>query len=162
MGRAFAFVGPSGSGKTTLICRLLEEFGARRVHCAAVKHAHHGFEMDYPGKDSYKMRLAGAAAVVVASASASALWRREKDGRRVEQLIDEFLGEYDIVLVEGYHWSSLPKILLPGAEAAGYAIAPPVRARISVEGDPPPSSGVPHFRRDDVALLAEYLLSLSP
>ncbi|GAB4236186.1 MAG: hypothetical protein Kow00109_09620 [Acidobacteriota bacterium] len=157
MNKAVAFVGPSGSGKTTLICRLVSELQRRGLRCAVIKHAHHGFEMDHPGKDTFRMREAGAAAVVIASGTATAFWRREVEQRRAEELIEEFVADYDLVLVEGYHRSSLPKVLLPGAEEAGYEVVGPVWARVSATEPSSAAAPIPRFHRDEVAALADFL-----
>jgi molybdopterin-guanine dinucleotide biosynthesis protein MobB len=108
------FVGASGSGKTTLIAALLPLLRAAGVRAAVLKHARHGFDMDHPGKDSYRMREAGAAQVLVASRSRWVL-QTELDGTLEEPPFRQLLGQFDpllvdLVLAEGFAGESYPKI----------------------------------------------------
>src|SRR5262245_55633692 len=73
--RVFGLAGWSGSGKTTLLARLIPELGRRGVSVSTLKHAHHGFDIDHPGKDSHVHRMAGAREVMVASSRRWALIR---------------------------------------------------------------------------------------
>jgi molybdopterin-guanine dinucleotide biosynthesis protein B len=108
------FVGASGSGKTTLITSVLPGLASAGLRVAVLKHAHHGFEMDRPGKDSYRVREAGASQVLVASRSRWALLS-ELDGDLDEPPFRELLGHFhpdrvDAVLVEGFAGERYPKI----------------------------------------------------
>ena len=108
------FVGASGSGKTTLISRVLPALRAEGLRVAVLKHAHCGFDMDRPGKDSYRVREAGAAEVLIASRSR---WAHlgELEGHLDEPPFRELLGRFDpervdVVLVEGFARECYPKI----------------------------------------------------
>jgi molybdopterin-guanine dinucleotide biosynthesis protein B len=108
------FVGASGSGKTTLITAVLPALSSAGLRVAVLKHAHCGFEMDRPGKDSYRVREAGAAQVLVASRSRWALLT-ELEGDLEEPPFRELLDCFprdrvDAVLVEGFARESYPKI----------------------------------------------------
>ena len=95
--------GWSGSGKTALIVRLIPELIARGYRVATVKHAHHAFDIDTPGKDSYQHRAAGAAEVVVSSAKRWAIMHENRD--EAEPALEDLLARLspvDIVLVEGF------------------------------------------------------------
>ena len=106
----------SGTGKTTLLIALLPRLRARGLRAAVVKHAHHAFEMDQPGKDSHSLRLAGADQVVVASRKRMAWVREFASERREPRLQDALdaldLRELDLVLVEGFKHEPYPKIEL--------------------------------------------------
>jgi molybdopterin-guanine dinucleotide biosynthesis protein B len=106
-----AVVGWKNSGKTTLVTKLIAEFVARGVRVASVKHAHHIFEIDHAGTDSFRHRLAGASAVAVVSARRLALIRElaEEEAPPLSHVLAQ-LGPSDLVLVEGYKSLSLPKI----------------------------------------------------
>lgn len=106
------FAGYSGSGKTTLVEKLIPALKARGLRVSVVKHAHHKFDIDHPGKDTFRHRAAGAFEVVVASQNRLALIREfEKPSRlTVHQLIAELYGGVDWVLVEGFKSSDLLKI----------------------------------------------------
>ncbi len=108
------FVGASGSGKTTLITALLPELSAAGLRVAVLKHARHGFDMDRPGKDSYRAREAGAAQVLVASASRWVLMT-EVDAPLEEPPFHALLAQFDrarvdLVLAEGFAGEPYPKI----------------------------------------------------
>jgi molybdopterin-guanine dinucleotide biosynthesis adapter protein len=106
------FAGFSGSGKTTLVEALIPVLKARGLRVSVVKHAHHKFDIDHPGKDTFRHREAGAFEVVVASAKRLALVREfERPGElKVHHLIAELYDGVDWVLVEGFKDSDLHKI----------------------------------------------------
>jgi molybdopterin-guanine dinucleotide biosynthesis protein B len=109
---AIGFAGFSGAGKTTLVERLIPVLKRRGRRVSVVKHAHHKFDIDHPGKDTYRHREAGAFEVVVASDKRLALMREFEQPAQlsVNQLIAELDDSADWVLVEGFKHSSLPKI----------------------------------------------------
>ncbi|UUZ63313.1 molybdopterin-guanine dinucleotide biosynthesis protein B [Polaromonas sp. P1(28)-13] len=106
------FAGYSGSGKTTLVEKLIPALKLRGLRVSVVKHAHHKFDIDHPGKDTYRHREAGAFEVVVASDKRMALMREfEKPSEMtVHQLIAELYDGVDWVLVEGFKSSDVLKI----------------------------------------------------
>ncbi len=110
--KVVGFAGYSGSGKTTLVERLIPALKARGVRVSVVKHAHHKFDIDHAGKDTWRHREAGAFEVVVASSQRLALMREfERPAQlSVHQLIAELYEGVDWVLVEGFKDSDLPKI----------------------------------------------------
>jgi molybdopterin-guanine dinucleotide biosynthesis adapter protein len=110
--KVVGFAGYSGSGKTTLIEQLITDFKSRGLRVSVVKHAHHRFDIDQPGKDSYRHRSAGAFEVLVASNRRSALIReyeRESDPT-VHQLLAQLYEGVDWVFVEGFKYSDLLKL----------------------------------------------------
>jgi molybdopterin-guanine dinucleotide biosynthesis adapter protein len=109
--RIIGFAGWSGSGKTTLIAKLIPSLVARGLMVSTVKHAHHGFDVDTPGKDSYTHRLAGATEVMVASSRRWALMHelRGRDEPSVYDLLEK-LSPVDLVLVEGFKSARHPRI----------------------------------------------------
>jgi molybdopterin-guanine dinucleotide biosynthesis protein B len=110
--KAVGFAGFSGSGKTTLVERLIPALKLRGLRVSVVKHAHHKFDIDHPGKDTWRHREAGAFEVVVASDQRLALMREfERPAQlTVHHLIAELYDGVDWVLVEGFKESNLPKI----------------------------------------------------
>jgi molybdopterin-guanine dinucleotide biosynthesis protein B len=116
------FAGYSGSGKTTLVEKLIPALKARGLRVSVVKHAHHKFDIDHPGKDTFRHRVAGAFEVVVASQNRLALMREfEKPSEMtVHQLIAELYGGVDWVLVEGFKSSDLLKIEVWRGPSADY------------------------------------------
>jgi molybdopterin-guanine dinucleotide biosynthesis protein B len=109
--RMFGFAGWSGSGKTTLIERLIPRLTARGLRVSLIKHAHHSFDIDHEGKDSWRHRRAGCTEVLVASRARFALMHELRD--EPEPSLPELAGRLapcDLVLVEGYKWSPIPKL----------------------------------------------------
>ena len=121
------FAGYSGSGKTTLVEQLIPVLKSRGLRVSVVKHAHHSFDIDQPGKDTHRHRGAGAFEVVVASQNRLALMREfERPSQMtVHQLIAELWGGVDWVLVEGFKSSDLLKIEVWRAPTESYAGKPP-------------------------------------
>ncbi|WP_332774817.1 molybdopterin-guanine dinucleotide biosynthesis protein B [Polaromonas sp.] len=117
--KVVGFAGYSGSGKTTLVEKLIPALKLRGLRVSVVKHAHHSFDIDRPGKDTWRHREAGAFEVVVASQHRLALMREfEKPAQlSVHQLIAELYSGVDWVLVEGFKDSDLLKIEIWRAEA---------------------------------------------
>jgi molybdopterin-guanine dinucleotide biosynthesis adapter protein len=109
--RTFGFAGWSGSGKTTLLEKLIPRLVARGLRVSLVKHAHHDFDIDVPGKDSYRHRHAGCQEVLVSSANRWALMHelRAADELTLEGALAR-LSPCDLVLIEGYKHSTMPKL----------------------------------------------------
>lgn len=104
------FVGKSGSGKTTFLEKLIPELVARGLRVGLVKHDVHGFELDQPGKDTYRLRQAGAVRVAISAPQQFALIGQVEEELTLEELAQRYLGDVDLVLAEGYKRSQLPKI----------------------------------------------------
>lgn len=154
-------VGVSNSGKTTLIVRLVEHLVGRGIRVATVKHASHGFEMDRPGKDSYRHFHAGAEAVLVSSPGAYALVARrpEREEASLEELLS-LLPPVDLVLVEGFKGSSFPTIEVHRQESGRERI-PHLAHRVAVASDRPVNEGLPWFHLDDIEGIADLVLRVA-
>ncbi len=109
--KIFGVIGWKNSGKTTLMANLLEEFTGRGYIVSAIKHAHHRFDIDHPGRDSYKFREAGARQVALVSPKRWALMHelRGEDKPEFAEILAH-IGPCDLVLVEGYKGGPFPKI----------------------------------------------------
>jgi molybdopterin-guanine dinucleotide biosynthesis protein B len=110
------FVGKSGSGKTTLIEAAVRELKKKGFRVAVVKHAHHGFEMDRQGKDSWRFAQAGSDVVVVSSPGRVAMIEHVDGELDYDQVISRIGSKVDIVLVEGFKQSSKVKVDVSGTE----------------------------------------------
>jgi molybdopterin-guanine dinucleotide biosynthesis adapter protein len=109
--RTFGFAGWSGSGKTTLIEKLIPLFVKRGLRVSLIKHAHHSFDVDHPGKDSYRHRHAGAAEVLVTSSRRWVLMHELGGGEEppFEEQIKHF-SPCDLLIVEGFKYAPIPKL----------------------------------------------------
>ncbi|HEV2286338.1 MAG TPA: molybdopterin-guanine dinucleotide biosynthesis protein B [Steroidobacteraceae bacterium] len=155
--RVLGIAGWSGSGKTTLIARLIPLLTARGLTVAAVKHAHHSFEVDHPGKDSYQFRAAGASEVLVSSARRWVQMHELGDGESEETLAGLLrrVSPCDLVLIEGFKRERHPKLEVFRRSLGFtplYAADPRVVAVASDE--PLPQARIPVVALDDVSAIA--------
>ena len=137
---AIAFVGRHNSGKTTLVTRVISELVARGYDVGSVKHhGHRGFEIDVPGKDSWRHRQAGASEVAVCSPDRFALMRELDEELECAEVVG-MMRPHDVVVVEGYRYSGLPtiEVMRSGNERDAVAAREFVRAasQVSREGGP--------------------------
>lgn len=158
--KVFGIVGFKNAGKTGLMVRLVEEFTGRGLSVSTLKHAHHSFDVDQPGKDSHRHRVAGARQVLLASGARWALMSELRGAPEppLEHLIGK-LDPVDLVLVEGWKRDRHPKIeavrvgnrhpLLAGDD-------PTVRA---VASDAEIETPCRRFELDDTAAIADFILS---
>jgi molybdopterin-guanine dinucleotide biosynthesis protein MobB len=109
---AISFVAESGTGKTTLIEAVIKELKSRNLKVGAIKHDAHKFDIDYPGKDSYRFTAAGADTMLISSTEKMAMVAKPAIELDMESVLAKFFGDMDIVLTEGYKRSSLPKIVV--------------------------------------------------
>lgn len=159
--RVFGLVGRSGAGKTTLAEKLLRILTARGLVVSTMKHAHHGFDMDRPGKDTWRMREAGAAEVMVVSGDRWALLaeRREPAEPDVDALIAR-MAPVDLLLIEGFRAHSHPKIEVHRPSTGHDLLWRPGSDIVAVATDRPMVGlGVPRLDLDDVEGIADFLVS---
>ena len=163
--KVVGFAGYSGSGKTTLVERLIPVLKLRGQRVSVVKHAHHKFDIDHPGKDTWRHREAGAFEVVVASDRRLALMREfEKPGElTVHQLIAELSDDADWVLVEGFKDSDLLKIEVWRAATAKPAryMADDLVAAIATDSPQqlPAATALEVLDLNDAEAIADWLMS---
>jgi len=158
--RVYGVTGWKNSGKTTLMERLVAEIAGRGLTVSTLKHAHHAFDIDRPGKDSHRHRLAGARQVLVASGARWALMT-ELRGAPEPALADLLaqLAPVDLVLVEGYKRDRHAKIEVRRAATAQDLIAAGDPTIEAVASDAAlPGLGVPVFDLDDAAGVANFIL----
>lgn len=108
--RVVAFVAKSNTGKTTLLEKVIRELRKRGYRIGAIKHDAHSFDIDHPGKDSHRLAAAGADTMLITSPEKLALIRRHDRTPPLEELVETYFGDVDIVLTEGFKRSALPKI----------------------------------------------------
>lgn len=108
--RAVSFVAKSGTGKTTLLEQVISELKTRKYRVGVIKHDAHRFDIDHPGKDSYRMAAAGADTVLISSPEKLAMVKVHASSPPIGQLIETYFADMDIVLTEGFKQGDLPKI----------------------------------------------------
>ena len=158
--RIFGLAGWSGSGKTTLITGLIPELLARGVTVSTVKHAHHAFDIDRPGKDSWRHREAGACEVMVASERRWALMHELRAGPEpsLDRLIAQ-MSPVDLILVEGFKHHSHPKIEICRPALGKPPLYPDDRFVVAVASDEPlPGLGLPLLPLSEPATVARFII----
>lgn len=154
---AICIVGRKNAGKTTLIERLLPALAARGHRVATIKHDAHDFEIDVPGKDTWRHREAGSRTTIIASSSKVAMVRLTDREVDIDEMLRLVPHSYDLVLIEGLKRSSLPKVLVrPEPEDELLYASSEILAVVS-DGHNGASSSVPRFRLDEMDALAEII-----
>lgn len=162
--KIFGFAGWSGSGKTTLIEKLIPRFVAGGLRVSLIKHAHHAFDVDQPGKDSYRHRHAGASEVLVTSSRRWVLMHELRGAAEPtfdEQL--ERLSPCDLVLVEGFKYAPIPKLEVWRATTGEPLLAPNDPNIVAIATDAPLATHLPTLNLNDetgIATFMERFLSL--
>jgi molybdopterin-guanine dinucleotide biosynthesis protein B len=153
-----SLVGKSGVGKTTALERIIREIKRRGYRVGTVKHDTHGFEMDKPGKDSWRHAQAGSDAVVVAGPRKMALIRKT-DGEMPLDDIVELMGDVDLVITEGYKLGNKPKIEVSRLERGTELLCQPDEL-IGIMADYPVDMPVPILGLEDAAGVVDLLEQL--
>jgi len=159
--RIIGLAGWSGSGKTTLITKLLPRLTARSLRVSTLKHAHHGFDLDQPGKDSFMHRAAGATEVIVSSARRFAILHELRDEPEWDlKDLAAKMSPVDLVLVEGFKRDSFPKIEIHRAANGKPLIHPDDPYIVAIAADTTlPQAKVPVVDLDDIDAIAELVLA---
>lgn len=161
--RVIGLAGWSGAGKTTLMTRLIPVLGARGLSVSTLKHAHHAFDIDRPGKDSYEHRSAGARQVLVASAHRWALMTELRGAP--EPPLRDLLGHLapvDLVIIEGFKRDRHAKLEVYRAANGKPWLHPDDASIVAIASDgPPPTPGLPWAGLDEVAAVADLVLRLA-
>jgi molybdopterin-guanine dinucleotide biosynthesis protein MobB len=158
--RLYGVTGWKNAGKTGLMERLVTEITGRGFTVSTVKHAHHSFDVDRPGKDSHRHRVAGATEVLLASRNRFALMHelRDEDEPTLDALLAKLM-PVDLVLVEGYKRDRHPKVEAFRAETGNDLIAPGDPTIRAVASDTPMTLDRPVFDLNDTAAIADFILS---
>ena len=159
--RVLGIAGWSGSGKTTLITKLIPLLAGRGVRVATLKHAHHAFDVDQPGKDSYEHRKAGACEVIVSSARR---WvQMHEIGAGAEATLAQLLARIspcDLVLVEGFKTERHPKMEVFRRAVGKTPLHPEDRRIVAIASDENfPGVGIPCVDINDIEAVAEMVLA---
>lgn len=156
--KVIGFAGWSGSGKTTLVEQVIAVLEARGLVVSLIKHAHHEFDIDYPGKDSYRHRHAGCREVLVTSVNRWAVMHELRG--RPELKLDEALAQLspcDLVLVEGFKYEPIPKIEIYRAAIDKPKLFPNDPHVIAVASDAPLATTLPQLDINNPGAVAAFI-----
>lgn len=159
--RIIGLAGWSGSGKTTLITKLIPRLIERGIRVSTLKHAHHGFDLDQPGKDSFFHRAAGATEVIISSARRWAILHELRDEPEwdLRNLVAK-MSPVDLVLVEGFKRDAFPKLEIHRAANGKPLIHPEDSHIVAIASDVVlPQAKVPVIDLDDIDAIADLLLA---
>jgi molybdopterin-guanine dinucleotide biosynthesis protein B len=158
--RIIGLAGWSGSGKTTLIKKLIPALISRGLKVSTLKHAHHGFDLDQPGKDSFFHREAGATEVIISSSRRWAILHELRDEPEWDLgHLTAKMSPVDLVLVEGFKRDAFPKIEIHRAENGKPLIAPEDPHVVAIAADVAvPQAKVPVVNLNDIEAIAEVAL----
>ena len=159
------FVAFSGTGKTTLLKQLIPLLKTRKLQLAVIKHSHHEFDIDIPGKDSYELRKAGVEQVMVASRRRWALMvetPNQHDDPQLDQLIQHLdSSALDLILVEGFKHAAIPKIELHRPALNKPLLCPEDSNIIAIATDAPISQQVdiPTLNLNNLAAITDFIVN---
>jgi len=161
--RIIGLAGWSGAGKTTLLARLIPCLVGRGISVSTIKHAHHAFDVDRPGKDSHAHRQAGAAQVLVSSALRWALMTEHRGAPEPElRELLAHLAPVDLVIVEGFKRDTHPKIEVHRTANGKPWLHPEDRMILAVAADAAPPAAAPcPLALDDIEAIADAALRLA-
>ena len=158
--RIIGIAGWSGAGKTTLLTKVIPCIVSRAIRVSTIKHAHHSFDIDRPGKDSHSHRMAGATEVMVGSARRWAMVHELRgEPEPTLRALLERLSPVDLVLIEGYKRASHPKLEVHRASVRKPLLYPEDSAVVAVASDEPlPDARIPVVDLDDIEAISNLLL----
>ena len=157
MAPVISIVGRSNSGKTTFLEKMIRELKSRHYRVAVIKHDTHGFEIDHPGKDTWRMGQAGSDIVMISSPGKMAMIMKTNQELSLDQLQAQILGEVDIILSEGYKMGDKPKIEISRAEV-GNELLCSKEELLALVTDQSFNLDVPHFGLDDASGVVDLLV----
>lgn len=158
--KIYGIVGWKNAGKTGLMERLVAEIASRGFSVSTVKHAHHTFDVDHPGKDSFRHRAAGAQEVVLASDARVAIMQelRGVEPPSLKSLLAR-LSPVDLVLIEGYKRDAHPKVEAHRAQTGNALLAPNDPTVRAIASDTPLAQDRPVFDLNDTVAIADFILA---
>jgi molybdopterin-guanine dinucleotide biosynthesis adapter protein len=160
--KIFGITGWSGSGKTTLIEQIVPRLVKKGLVVSLIKHAHHSFDVDHPGKDSYRHRQAGCAEVLVSSQSRWVVMHELRGAP--EPTLDEQvkrISPCDLLLIEGYKRYPMPKLEVWRSENGKPFLHPEDTNIVAIASDVPPKAGPRRFDLNDHDAISDFVLEFN-
>jgi molybdopterin-guanine dinucleotide biosynthesis protein B len=156
--KVISIVGKTKSGKTTLIEKLIPALEQRGLKVGTIKHDVHRFDMDKPGKDTFRHFAAGARSVLIASPEKLALQKRLDGPVTLDELAGRYMDDVDLVITEGYKSADKPKIEVFRKDAHDAMLCTPADNLAAVVTDDDVDAGCPCFGLDDVDAIADFIM----
>lgn len=160
----YSFIGSSGSGKTTFLEKLIPVLKKKGIKLGVIKHDAHKFEIDKPGKDSYRFKAAGADIVAISSAEKMAFVTSFEDSAfSLEEIVMRYFSDLDMVITEGYKKSSIPKFEVLRKDNNTPFLSSERKELLGIITDitPSPRDDVPSFGLNDENRVADFIMSIS-
>ncbi len=154
-----SLVGKANSGKTTLLEKLIPVLAARGLRVGTIKHHVHAFDMDRPGKDTWRHKQAGAQVVALSSPTGLGIVRDTDRDLPLEEVVRRYFDEVDLVITEGYKSGPAPKIEIFRAAVHSEPLSSRDETWLAMVSDAPLACGLPVFGLDDAAGLADFLIA---
>ena len=152
-----SIVGKSDSGKTTLLEKLVREVYERGYRVGSIKHDTHGFDIDHEGKDSWRHKQAGARLTVIASPTQVALIEDTERDYEIAELVEKYIHDIDIVLMEGFKGNPYPKIEVYRHELKRALLSADDKALLALATDTPLDVAVPCYDINDARGMADLI-----
>jgi len=152
-----SIIGKSNTGKTTLIEKLIGELSRRGYRVGTIKHNRHGFNIDHEGKDSWRHKQAGARLTVIASPTQVALIEDTERDYEIAELVEKYIHDIDIVLMEGFKGNPYPKIEVYRHELKRALLSADDRALLALATDTPLDVAVPCYDINDAHGMADLI-----
>jgi molybdopterin-guanine dinucleotide biosynthesis protein MobB len=159
--KAVSFVAKSGTGKTTLLEKVIVQLKERGFRVGVVKHDAHRFDIDHPGKDSYRLSAAGADTMLISSPEKLAIVKKQQSSPPIEELIASYFQDVDIVLTEGFKQSGMPKLELHRKGRSDTLLCRGEQhdpTLIAVASDEPLDLDVPVLDLNDATQVAQFII----
>lgn len=155
-----SIVGRSNSGKTTLIIKIVKELKSRGYKVATIKHSHHNPDLDTKGKDTWWHTQAGADVVIIASQKMTGILRRTPKEPSLIEIVNTYLQDMDIVVIEGYKTEAIPKIEVFRTEISTELVCKGDKNLLAIVGDKELKTGIPFFHTEDnISRIVDFLIS---
>ncbi|MBC8263888.1 MAG: molybdopterin-guanine dinucleotide biosynthesis protein B [Anaerolineales bacterium] len=152
-----SFVGKSDVGKTTVLEKVVRELKKRGYRVAVVKHDVHGFDIDRPGKDTWRFAQAGSDVVVISSKNKMAMIKRTDKELSLDQLEEQVISDVDLILTEGYKSADKPKVEISRAQVSKELLCTEEEL-LALVTDQRFDMDVPHFGLEDTVGLVDLLI----
>jgi molybdopterin-guanine dinucleotide biosynthesis protein B len=155
-----SFVGRSSTGKTTVIERLIPVLTGKGIRVAVIKHHPHDFEIDIPGKDTYRYKKAGATMSILASPGKIAIVEDTRTELTLAEIISRYVRDVDLLIIEGFKREEVPKIeVFQRKEGADNPVCEGDKSLVAIITDETMETSLPVFSRDDIQGVADLILN---